>query len=1181
MRKGSDMAQREWTAEQRSAIDVRSRDLLVSAGAGSGKTSVMAERIINRICDENDPCDLGEMLIVTFTVAAAGELRERITQGLRSRSVTQRDPRLRRALSQIGSANISTINSFCLSVVRRNFAALGLPATMRVADEAEDGVISEEVMDETIEAFFSDSERYGVSDFAAFCENFIRDRDDKMGGNFLAIYKKLLSIPRGVGLLADKAEALEGVDAENFFDSEWGALIKKDTIETLRANYERLCDALAFFQADEKLMLNYGDAIKDSVAIIKELLDDPEADYETFRLGLGRIEFPQHRRFKFDSMYKTPELDLYKTFRDALKKDVERLRDRVYAMPASEIPMLARLTRQTILDLGAFLSEFERRLKNRKKELGVLTFSDCERYAMELLCSPDGTPTDMALGYREKIKEIYIDEYQDTNELQDLVFRSIARPRSRFMVGDVKQSIYGFRSAEPALFAGYRSAWAQYSSEIPSDHSSIFLSANFRSMPRILNTVNKVFTPLFSVAGNIDYREEDELRIPAIRQGQECDPVRLVIAYRSESKKIPREEREKITRGPRYIAREISNLAANGEKFENCAVLVRKNSMIQKVADALIELGIPYDSASSDEFFKYPEIVFVMSVLQVINNPSRDVHLAAVLTSPLYGISFDDFAEMRISAPHTPLIDYVRASEDERCRRFARDLEAWRTHARCMTSNALIRWLYDNYGLVNAACTGLREERKNIVRINCNRLYDIALGYEGSSYKGLYSFLDYAASLADSSFKQNIPVPQKGGGVKIMTIHNSKGLEFDNCFIYTGNRGYKKTGVKPDIVFSKNLGFGVMVREKDGMFKYDTPFRSAVIRENEIRESEEELRVMYVALTRAKNRLYVVSESSDPSSKESSYSCFRKYFNKNFVYNYDKYLDLILGSLTQSVCGGDYEIIVDDGETEYKINAVTAETAEDVDTSAVENEYLRRMTERFSYVYPYADATAIPAKLSVSRLYPGLLDETDASASLDDPTVPKLAKPSFGSEEQKRGGAFAGTATHVFMQFADFDNLKTNGAKAELERLKAEEFISDELTAAVRLDHIASFVRSKLFADITASPNVWRERRFNVLLPAIDFTEDKEKNALENEHVLVQGVVDCVYESADGGLVLVDYKTDSVYGMDREAAEKMLRERHTLQLTYYKRALEKLTGRRVVKTLVYSFGLGDTVSIDA
>jgi len=1179
--------ERVWTSEQLTAIDLRGRDLLVSAGAGSGKTSVMAERIIRRICDEDDPCGIDEIVVVTFSEAAAAEIRTRLVRELRNRASSLPNPRIKQAIAKIGAARISTISSFCLSLVKRGFASLGLPASLRIADEYENSVICSEVMDDVIDAFFKDSARYGVVDFPSLCENFILDRDSRLAEKFLALYFKLDSVPEGVRLLKKKAEELRGLDGKNFFLSDWGRLILNETVSRFKSYERRFTDALEYFDGDEVLEAKYGPCFKNALSLINSVLAG-EQDYENIRKMLSAYKNVGFGRAGLKEYHDINEISLYVNSRDDFNKTLKKINS-WYSMPAQEISMLSELTADSLRDLGAFLEEFEARLLERKRDLGVLSFADCEHYAAALLIDRDGNPTPFAQNYRDRIKEIYIDEYQDTNELQDMIFGAISRPCGRFMVGDVKQSIYGFRSSDPDLFASYRAKWKQYSPGDCNTESSVFLSSNFRSAKRILGTVNSVFSSLFGASSEIDYREEDELHFPAGKEEDPGEPARIVIAEDpslNRKRKTPDEEKTEETErfsdplkpGAEYVASKISSLIASGDPPGECAVLVRTKAMIPHIEKALGRYGIPYDTASKEEFFKFPEIQFVMSVLRVIDNPMNDVYLAAVLSGPLYGMSLDDLTVLRTADRKSPLIDVIQTFDSPVISDFLRDLEEWRKLARSTPSHTLIRRLYDEYGLINAACARLGEKRRGIVRMNCIRLYDVARSFEGDSFKGLYGFLEYIDSLTSSKYQQSLPTGSSGNGVRISTIHGSKGLEYKNCFVYVGT-GLVKSRDDNEIVFSKRLGFAFRVREKNTPFKYDTPFRKSIMLENELKSYEEELRVLYVALTRAKERLFVVCEATDPDGEIEKYRRIRKYVDKTFISENDNFKVLILSSLAGLDRSGDFELIaVPYAADADHSSAETRETdaAEQTDASSA----LKELAARLSYEYPHSAAVRIPAKLSVSRLYPGLLDEADESADLEDEGSYRLAEPRFGGAEKRKDAAYSGTATHIFMQFCDFGSLRENGAEYELQRLRSEKFLSDEAADAVNVDHIRAFVGSRLFADILDSGEIWRERRFNVMLPANEFVTGDPDPALEDETVLVQGVVDCVYALPDGDLVLVDYKTDSVKGKSDAEARQMLRERHSLQLGYYKRALEKLTGRRVAKTMVYSFGLGDTVELD-
>lgn len=1177
------MSARNWTDSQKTAMNLTGRDLLVSAGAGSGKSSVMSERIVRRICDDRDPIRLDEMLIVTFTVAAASEMREKITNGLREKAFDiHTSPAIIRQLDNIGSANISTINSFCLDIVRRHFAQLGLPASMRIVDDAENQLILKEVMDETLEVFFSRSEELGISDFESFCENFINERDEALSIAFITIYNKLLSLPEGIEVLKNKADILNDLLPENFLESQWGKVIDNKIFSIFEHYINVFESALEYFSGDEVLEFNYGTAFAADLSLIRNIVDmRGKAGYDEIRKALLSHEFIALGRKRLSADAKTEELEYFKEVRKDFKADIIDIRTKtLLAMPGNMIPFLKDLTSKAIQDLYIFLSVYEERLNRRKISMSVLTFSDCERYAIKLLSTPEGDPTPTAIEYRERFREIYIDEYQDTNELQDRIFSLISRPGGRFMVGDIKQSIYGFRSAEPTLFASYRDMWEPYSVGDDNLHSSIYLSSNFRSSPKIINTVNSVFSPLFNLVGNIGYREEDEL-VCGSTDKNDCDKVKIAIVSDKQLDDVSQEttvDKYAPKRDAEYLALEILQLLEKGEPLSGIAVLVRARSSMKAVEEALRKYSIPFESSSNTAFFTKPEIELVLSLLHVIDNPTRELYLAAVLSSPLYGLTHNELAALRIENDREKsFYDIVSESDDPKLVRLRNDLSLMREKARRMPTDKLIRWLYNNYGIINAACSKRPQTSAVLVKANCERLYDLARSYESSSYKGLYSFLEYTANLSASDKAVTAASSLNDDCVKIMTVHNSKGLEFDNCFIYAASSSLKRKGQREDIVFSKSLGFGMYVREKDSPYRYDTPFRTAVICDNDNKELEEDLRVLYVALTRAKKRLWIIGNAKDPDGTIDQMRIAARYLSANLLYSESSYMSWVLLSLLNRGEGGDWSIESITGELKYVCDSRKLELSPEIGNI----DYYSELRERFEYEYPGKALSKIPAKLSVSRLYPGILDEFDSSTELQKPASFVLKRPRFDGGVEDNRATSVGTATHLFMQFCDFSNIRDHGVKYELSRLKADNFLTDEIVSLVSLNAINAFIESSLFNEIINSPLVWRERRFNVFLNANEFTEDpSEKDLLSGNKLLVQGVIDCVYSNANGDLVLVDYKTDSVYGMSRDEAENMLRERHSLQLGYYKKALEKLTGRSVSKTLVYSFGLGDCVDIN-
>lgn len=1040
-------------------------------------------------------------------------------------------------------------------------------------------------MNEVLELFFARGEELGIDDFDGFCENFINERDESLSGAFLSIYKKLLSLPEGVNILGEKANALSNVEEDNFLESQWGMVIGK-RIYSLLCHYERIySSALEYFAGDEVLEYNYTPGFTADLELIRRAIEGRHTlTYDGLRKMLSEHTFITLGRKKVPADLKTPELEFYKSVRNKFKDDHSSIcKKTLLAMPAEKIPLLCRLSEKAIRDLQTFLTYFEQRLQHRKLVMGVLTFADCERYAMKLLADSDGNPTDVAIEYRERFREIYIDEYQDTNRLQDTIFRLIARPGGRFMVGDIKQSIYAFRAADPTLFADYRDKWQPYADGDITSANSVYLSANFRSGPKIINTVNSVFSPLFNCAGNINYREEDELLSPKADLPCSFDNVKIAVVSNEiiecdDSGTIETNDKNQLRCDAEYLASEVSRLIVRGEKLSDIAVLVRNRSSMHHVEAALKEFHIPYESASDAEFFTLPEIQLVLSILHVIDNPTREIHLIAVLTSPLYSLTPDELAFLRIeNSRELSLYDIIMSSQMPKLLRFRDDLDIWREKARRLPTDKLIRWLYNEYGIINVACSGTGNVSRMLVRMNCEKLYDLARVYESTSYKGIYNFLEHIAILSRSNSGVSAPELASENCVRIMTIHNSKGLEFKNCFIFDASNSLKKKGKGDDILFSKTLGFGMFVREKDSPYRYDTPFRAAIACDNEDKQIEEELRILYVAMTRAKERLWIIGNASKPWEVIQRAELSARFLDEQTVYSDQNYLSWIITALSLKGDTGDWTISEECGVFE---GCFSEKSKKDTSFTTTKGEYLDKLRKRFDFEYPSKALTRIPAKLSVSRLYPGVLDEADPSADLDGRDMPVLRRPLFAGGGIDNRAANVGTATHLFMQFCDFDILFEKGSEYELARLRNEMFLSSDVADMVSLTAINGFISSKLFREILSSPQIWRERRFNVLLPASDLAENfEEKVKLSDESILVQGVIDCVYTAPDKSLILVDYKTDSTVGMSSEEAVIMFRRRHSLQLGYYKKAIEKLTGRKVSKTLIYSFGISDTVEL--
>ena len=1141
----------KWTDEQKEAIKAGVSNILVSAAAGSGKTAVLTERLLRRLTDENHPDDLSRMLIVTFTIKAAGELRDKIRRKLEEAIAADGgQSRLNDQLVKLPSAKISTIHSFCYHAVSSNFSLLGLPAGMTVDEGNEIGRIEKEVMTSIIDEF---SAKHPA--FASLCRTLASvNEEEKVLSPLLSLYDSILSFPDPFSLFDSFTASTKGIDAENFSDSVWW--------DRFSDAFSPLLDHASLFC--RSVLDDIPDADTKNAAIVAGNYRAFLACVEDAKAALKAKNYPLLLKFP-DSF---PRAAALKNASDpALIEDKERLSDfkkkfkancqKLLAYPPESFARSFEETAEKIALLGAFYQEFDSAFAEEKKRRRLLSFSDLEQYTYRLFVGPDGKPTEAAKETAQSFDHIFIDEYQDTNPVQDAIFAAISNGNNRFMVGDVKQSIYAFRGADPTIFESYRTN---------AGFRQIGLADNFRSESRVIEFVNTVFDRVFEV--NRDHFRydptKDALRCNADPEKDDRTPVRIVGT-------------DSPSHTALFLAEEIRRLIEAGEKPEDIAVLYRglgrEDSQSHKTVRELVSLldgfGISHTPVTSAKFFDKPEIMLVIDLLTVIDNPRRDIRLIGALMSPIFGFSGDDLALIRQAEENVPLFDALIACEEPSIQAkkeaFLAFAEKYRVLAATLPADRLLFSLYHELNLLSYG-------RKSLMK-----LYHLSLSFPTAGYRGLYSFLEYLRPLLSSS--ENLPPVldesrTDGREVNLMTIHKSKGLEFRNVFLIDCEKKFRRES--DSLLFDR----GGMALLLEGEEKYTTRTSFPYLMMKSVRdatETEEEHRLFYTALTRAKKRLvltFIDKKLGETEWKKPMLPLTK--FALREANSYLKILQSVLDFNALPPCCV-YEEFLPDEETKEDRETPEAEQTEKVEKPAPilpdfakEKEILEK---RFAFVYPHP--TGIPAKVSVSRLYPDLLEESDDAASLEkeeDDTSFSLS-PVFLSGE-KTDAAKKGSATHLFMQFCDFASVRISGTDAEIARLTEKGFLQKKDAALVDRKALAVFFRSDLFGQMAKATFLRREQRFNIFLPASMFVRE-EKEKYQNDEILVQGVVDCLFED-ENGLTLVDYKTDRVFG---EEGEKTLIERHSLQLRYYAEAIFRILGRKVTRAVLYSFSLGKTVEI--
>lgn len=1184
----------EFTRAQTRAIEEDGRTLLISAAAGSGKTTTLIERIIRSVCREDHPIPLDRLLIVTFTRAAAAELRLRISRALTDAlAKSGDDPFLARQVTLLPSAKIGTIDSFYLDLVRRNYAALGLSPAFRIADAGEAALIAREQMEALIDDCYDDRAgdiAGGADGFAALANLLCGTKDDNLADILLALAEKLDAYPRGAAALFDRESEMRAYAAGDFFACPLGARIEREVRDVFLYMKERYAYVLALIRADEKLALAYDPAFSEDYAGILRMLDALDTGYAAAFDAIRAIGFSRLGSYRQkDNPH--PSLAFIKSVREDYKDTVKGFLAGWFATDAATLADCLLRTADVAHAIGGLLCEYERRARLEKQRRGVCDFADITRYALSLLTDADDNDTPLADTMKDAYDAIYIDEYQDVNAVQDRIFRAIAKPDNRFMVGDIKQSIYGFRGAEAAIFAGLRSSFAPIDDAAPGESATIFMSENFRCSREVVDFTNLLFARLMpAISPETGYTEGDAL-IYGKRGDRFPVPVQLLLCEKP-PKDAPDAGRPVEAE---RIADEIEQLVRYGEKqdgsrirYGDVALLFRSLKGTAADCSAVLRArGIPVETDAGANLLDAPEVQILICLLEAIDNPRRDISLAGALLSPLCGVSYDRLALLRRRADgkrlYETIHDYLAADDTEnadadgdraRLSAFFADLAQFRAMARCLRAPELIEEICDRLAYVARVCG-----EDKLRRANVERLIEAARGAASGGRGSLSDFLRYLRRV-EADAKTPLAAAKPDGGaqdaVHIMTIHQSKGLEYPVVFLADAKKTYNTRDADASPIYSAAGGFGLRLRDESGFCLYDNLVRKSVSLAVRDRNREEELRLLYVALTRARERLYITATLPDPE-KAIALSEIESCFTSPYVLR-DKqdFLSLALTASRGEHAFVETQVVHPEKRSD---NQTAQEKAPAQSAPAPDAAALRALSARLSFRYPHEARTKIPAKIAVSLLYPDILEDTLSALPIDEDHLPPMKEtPRFLADRQS-DAARRGTATHLFMQFFDFAYAAKNGAAAELRRLCDARFLTPEDAALVNLPEVETFLRSPLFAKMRAAKRIFREQRFNLRLCAADFATDRKlRAALADEHILVQGVIDCFFYDEKGNIILVDYKTDRLHG-GRAEAERELREKHARQLGYYAAAVEALCGKPPARVLLYSLALGSTVAL--
>lgn len=1189
----------DFTKSQLMAIELRDRNILVSAAAGSGKTATLTERIMRLLTDEEAPADIGSMLIVTFTRAAAGELRTRISKKLgEALAENPTNTHIAKQITTLPSAKICTIDSYYLDLIKNNFQKLGIPARFRLAEETELQIMRFEVMNSVIERRYERDR-----EFSSFADEITTAKgENQLAEILLNIWFKIQSFPQGTNILEDSANKYFQYADQEFFTTPAGIEFKKDIEDTVHFLIAR-CKRLVEMIDGEPAASPYGKAVSSDLDFLN-----------LFALSLGKNSYQEARRLLFDyspislgrisSRSKSEVTEEIKQERGEIKERIIKLREKDFYAHPEDMPYICKTSGQLCLKTKEILDDFIESYQTEKSSHSICEFADLRRYALQLLIDNNGEPTQTALEEQKKYKHIFVDEYQDTDNIQDLVFNTISNGKNLFFVGDIKQSIYSFRGANPGVFSSYRKSYqtAENNMHIPEIPLSVFMSENFRCSPNIIHFTNAVCSYLFrETEGDgygIGYVSEDDL-IASRGEPISGDKVKVVLLEKDCENDNDNSEYSYVISKIRSMLK--NNKKPDGEPYmpRDIAILTRSNKEASRMANALAQAGIPHANSTGDDLFENPEVLLMMSLLSVSDNPQRDIPLAAVLRSPIFCFTLDDLIKIRTGRSNMSLFDAIEdytvsegASTDlkAKCISAIERISHYRTEAESLPVHIFMRFLWKDTSALAYAGSDKNSQKRTPIerRRNLRKFYEYARKYEASSYKGLHDFVEYINGIISQNTKISDEDAVTDDTVRIMTVHKSKGLEFPAVFLIGCAKSTNSRESRNGIIFepSSDIALAFKISDSTGFGQLDTPFRIALANKANLLSSEEEIRILYVALTRARDNLFVVASGKENYSEKVTTESSRKSAlgGRLTVLESSSWIERILLGLTASVQKSFYDVETPLVSENTFMNKDVASSEYIPNEEEIER-ICNQIRPSLSFKYKDSHNSHIPAKVSVSRLYPEMLNEADDAYDISkkiesmEPRKPRFLDNTASSADK-------GTATHLFLQFCDFSRISSSvsSVKEEISRLVEMKFLPTNTSELIRCKEIAKFVATKFFNTILTAKKVYREFRFNVFLPAEDFTDiADQKSQFADRKILVQGVIDLCLVDSNDNLILCDYKTDrlSIDALnDRQLAKQFLSERHAQQLKYYAQAIELIMGRKPDKIYIYSLAFGDAIEIE-
>ena len=1207
------MSEVKWTDEQLQAIKEKGANILVAAAAGSGKTAVLVERIINKIISEE--VDIDKLLVVTFTNAAASEMRERILNAIYKK--IEEEPnnlRLQKQITLLNKSYICTIHSFCLDVIRNNFYEIDVSPNFRIGDTAEIELLKEEVLEELFEDLYLKEDE----GFLKLLEIYTSYKDDGPLKDIIKnIYNFIQSAPFPEKWLDEKVK-LFNMDSQvvDFANTVWGKIIINNYKELLEESILGLKKVKNELEGDPDSEKNY-QLIRLNIENLEKLASNLDSWDEICELG-NRFSFGTWSKGKKGSNENINEI---KNKRDAIKKKFDNFKKQYFIYTSKEAISDLSEMYEILKLIQDIILKYTEKYKKAKLERNVIDFNDIEHLALKILVkNEDGNyvPTEIAKKYQDKFEEIAIDEYQDSNMVQEYILSSISKGNNIFMVGDVKQSIYKFRQAMPELFLNKYKAYKLKKDKGENDDLKIQLFKNFRSRKNILDTTNTIFQEIMSKdLGDVDYNEDEYLNLganyeePTLKNIDFAGKTEINVidlqnntnGTKDEEESDEESENENTERvensilEARYVAKKINELINSNYyvldkkegyrkiTYKDVVVLLRSTTELSPIYEKEIsDLGMPVYSETSTEYLNSVEIQTIMSVLKIIDNPMQDIPLVTVMRSMIGGFTDNDLIEIRLADKYDNFYECmiksrIQVNQDlqNKINAFLEMINNWREESEFLALDELIWKIYMDTGYYNYV--GLMQNGK-LRQANLKMLFERAKQYSVASFKGVFNFINFIdkLKLRNNDLGAAKIIGENENVIRIMSIHKSKGLEFPVVFLCSTGKHFNLKDLSAQILIHQEIGFGPNYENSKLKIEYPTLAKEAIKIVSRKESISEEMRVLYVALTRAKEKLFITGIEKDlQKSIENKKKELELYsqgndlkINPRILENYRSYLDWIelvyLKDENKNSQIFEFNVVhkKDILNSNDKKETEKLDILNDIEKRKITKENIEKIHNILEWKYKYKDSTEIPSELSVSKI-------KELSKKQEDTKISSLKKPNFLVDKTQLSPAEKGTIMHLCLQKLDYkQDYDKDKLKDMVNKLVEKEIMLPKEAESVNYDKLVAFLNSNIWKDMKKAKIVEQEKPFYLNLKASEIY----KNSAEDE-ILVQGIIDLYYVTDDDKLVLVDYKTDYVANKD----EQSLRDKYNIQLAIYKKALEEALNRKVDKTYIYSTWLNKEIEI--